>query len=74
MDQTTRQTALFFGFLAAAMAQVSAQQAAAKSAGGETPPAIQRSAGDVGRAAPGEAATRAIAATPRPGNGAGARK
>ena len=28
MDQTTKQTALFFGFLAAAMSQVSAGQAA----------------------------------------------
>ena len=59
MDQTTKQTALFFGFLAAAMSQVSAGQAApAESA---DPAGVHRSLAAGDRLGPdaSSAATRA---------------
>ncbi|HVI30357.1 hypothetical protein [Hansschlegelia sp.] len=63
MDQTTKQTALFFGFLAAAMTQVSAGQAAP--AEGAEPMAVHRTLGAGDRAQPATpgATTEAAVAT-----------
>ncbi len=68
MDQTAKQTALFFGFLAVAMTQASAQAASSRSV--EPPAAVERGAGAdpaMREQARRETETRPGERAPRPG-------